>query len=277
MFMRQISASVIAAGVFTAMPAWSQDADQLDRLYGALQFDQIVSIIRQEGLTYGAQIGEDMFPTRAGDSWTQTVSAIYDEDAMQAQVRRAFDASLAGDDVDAMLAFIDSDLGQRSVTLEVSARRAMLDKTVEDAANEAAKLAAADNTDRYQQLKEFIDVNGLIESNVSGGLNTNFAFYSGLMAGGAFEDMLTEQQILSDVYDQEPQIRDSTTQWITSFLLLAYDPLSDDDIAQYTAFSQTQAGRDLNTTLFASFDGVFEGISFALGREAAMFMTTQDL
>ena len=91
------------------------------------------------------------------------------------------------------------------------------------------------------------------------------------------EDLLTEAQILSDVWDQEPDIRATTSEWVYSFLMLAYDPVTDEELATYTAFSTTPAGKQLNTTLFAAFDGFFDGISRELGYEAARMMTGAEL
>ncbi|MBT8411654.1 MAG: DUF2059 domain-containing protein [Octadecabacter sp.] len=270
---------IIAASltIFTlALPATAQTPD-MEELFDLLQLPDIVEIMREEGVGYGESIGEDLFAGPASPEWVATVEQIYNLDRMLAMVEQDFAASLDGDDIAAMTAFIGSERGQRIIGLEVSARRALLDDAVEDASKEAAAIAATEETDRYAQVRDFIESNNLIETNVAGALNTNYAFYMGLMDGQAFGGALTEEQVLSDVWSQEAEIRTNTTEWLYAFLLMAYQPLSDEDLLAYTSFSETDAGRELNRALFEGFDRLFEGISRSLGRAAANEMTSAEL
>ena len=126
-------------------------------------------------------------------------------------------------------------------------------------------------------MEDFVDANELVDSNVVGAMNSNYAFYVGLMDGGAFAQDMTEDSILSDVWSQEPEIRADTIDWVYSYLALAYQPISDDDIAVYTALSKTDEGRALNRAIFGAFDTMYTTISMALGQGAAQFMVGEDL
>ena len=116
-----------------------------------------------------------------------------------------------------------------------------------------------------------------MENNVVGAMNSNYAFYAGLADGGAFPEDLTEEEILTDVWSQEEMIREDTSEWLYSYLSLAYRPLTEEDLAAYVAFSETEAGGALNRALFASFDEMFVAQSLALGLSAARFMAAQEL
>ncbi len=252
-------------------------ADEVDDLFDLLMLPQIIEIMREEGVSYGDTIGQDLFAGPPSAEWEGTVSRIYDYDVMLGMVREDFGAVLKGEDLGPIIAFFGSDQGQEIVGLEVSARRAMLDEAVEEAAEEAAALAATGDDPRFALVSEFVEVNNLIESNVAGALNSNLAFYNGLLDGRAFDGQLSEDQILSDVWSQEPEVRANTTEWIYSFLYMAYQPLEDADIEAYIAFSETEAGAVVNRAMFESFDRLFNGISRALGRAAANEMTSQEL
>ena len=108
-------------------------------------------------------------------------------------------------------------------------------------------------------------------------MNSNYAFYIGLLDGNAFPRRLSENEVLADVWSQEDEIRDDTTEWVYSYLLMAYQPLSDEDLEVYTAMSRTEEGRALNRALFAAFDDVFVDISRNLGIAAARFISGQDI
>jgi len=163
------------------------------------------------------------------------------------------------------------------VDLEIGARRALMDEDLEEASKESAALAIADEAPRVAMVEDFIAANDLIETNIVGAMNSNYAFYIGLLDGGAFGQDLTEEQILKDVWSQEPEIRNNTFEWVYSYLLLAYQPLSDEELETYIAFSKSEAGQDLNTALFVAFDSMYEDISRALGLASSRYMAGQDL
>lgn len=273
MFMRF---ATIATTLTFAMPALAQEND-IDVLFDLLMLPETIEIMRDEGLSYGETVGADLFAGDTSADWQATVASIYNYDVMVGMVREDFAISMADADLDEMIAFFGSDKGQMIVGLEVSARRALLDPAVEEASNEAAAIAAADGDPRLDLVMEFVNVNDLIETNVAGALNSNLAFYGGLLDGNAFGGSLNEDEILADVWSQEAEIRNNTTEWIYSFLFMAYQPLTDADLQTYIEFSRTDAGGQINRAMFDSFDRLFKGISRALGRAAANEMTSRDL
>ncbi len=267
-----------AVSLFTS-PLWAQSVDEaaVDALLDALGMPQMVEIMREEGLSYGDTLAVEMLPSGPTDQWRMAVSAVYDTQMMYEEVRGAFAEAVAGDDIDAMLAFFTSQPGEKIVGLELSARRAYLDEAVEMASKENAAIAMMDETPRFLMVQEFIDVNDLIEANVVGSLNSSYAFYTGLIDGGAMPAGVTGETALQDVWAQEPEVRKDTTEWVYSFLLMAYQPLSDAELEAYIEFSRTDAGQDMTDALFAAFDGMFEDISRGLGLASARFMISQEL
>ena len=246
---------------------------QSDQLYVALRLPEILDVMRTEGLNYGVQIGEGLFPTGAIDpDYTAAVAQIYDIDRMRTQSQAAFAQQLQGADIAAMIAFFTTEPGQSFSALELSARTAQLDDEIDTASKDTAAMAMADNTPRYQLIKRFAEANDLIETNVVGALNANYAFYQGLRQGGAVQPGVTDDEVLASVWDQEAEIRRTTTEWVMSFLLMAYQPLSDDDLETYIAFSLTPAGADLNRAVFNAFDQMFIDISKSLGVASAGYM-----
>ncbi len=272
------AAPVRAEGVVTQIPS-PVDAARISRLADTMLMNDIIAVMRDEGVDYGRTLATDMFAGKAGADWDATVALIYDPQTM----RRRFDTGLAaalsgaGADLGAIEDFFGSERGQTILRLEIEARRALLDKDVEDAAKLAWEdLRSADDA-RAQRIFRFAEVNDLIESNVMGAMNANLAFYRGLSDSGAFPDGMTEDQMLADVWGQEPDLRAETEDWLFPFLSLAYQPLSDDDLDAYIAFSETAAGKQMNAALFAAFDTVFTRISNDLGRAAGKQMQGEDI
>lgn len=269
-----------AAAAFAALPfaATAQsDAPSPSALLTAVGIEDVLDIMREEGISYATELAGDLFPGRGGAQWSAMVERIYDREAMEETVRSRAEPALSDAEVEELTAFFTSETGRRIVSLEISARRALLDEAVEEMSEESYAAALEEGDPRLDLLEAFVEANDLVERNVVGALNSNYAFYAGLADGGAFDFDLTEDQILRDVWGQEPEIRSDTTEWLYSYLYLAYQPLSDDELQAYIALSSSDAGQALNGALFEGFDAMFNGISAALGMAAAQFMGGQEL
>lgn len=276
--LRRLFLSCVTAFTIAGAAVAQTDPDAgASALFDAMGLPEIVAVMREEGMTYGETIARDMFPSGMTPRWADAVDQIYDTDVMVAEMRASFATVLEGKDIDQMLAFYQTDLGQRIVMQEITAREAMLDPALEDASKAMAAEAAMDNTPRFQLIAEFIAVNDLVEANVVGGLNSNYAFISGLLSGGGTMPGLTQDTLLDDVWAQEPEIRATTTEWLHAFLMLAYEPLTDDELTELINYTSTPAGQDLTNALFAAFDTVFERVSRDLGSAASGFVISQEL
>jgi hypothetical protein len=259
-----------------AFPLSARTVEDLSRL---LRLDEVIEVMRDEGLAYGRDLEAELFPGTGGARWDGVVDGIYDSAAMLRRFEAVFGPEMAADPqaLQASLDFFGSERGQQIVELELAARRALLDDAVEEAAKARVEEMRRSDDPRLDLITRYAEANDLIEQNVAGALNSNLAFYRGMLAGGAFEGGLSEGDMLADVWSQEAEIRADTQDWLLPFLALAYDPLSDDDLQAYVAFSETPPGQTLNSALFSGFDRLFGTISEDLGRAAAQMIASQDL
>lgn len=251
---------------------------QLRDLFEHMRLYEILEIMSVEGVQAAPDLEADLFPGQGGSAWMATAAQLYSVDKMISRFEAAIPiAALSPEVATPLIAFFDSDLGARIAEGEVAARRAFLDPDVKDAASTLAQERAAAGDPRLELLTEFIAANDLVDRNVSGALNSNFAFYQGLSDAGAFGEEIPETMMLAEIWSQEPQIRSDTLDWLFSYQLLAYQGLSDAELHSYIALSQSPAGQALNRALFAAFDVVFEQVSRDLGQAAARFLSGQDL
>ncbi|SHJ22369.1 DUF2059 domain-containing protein [Wenxinia saemankumensis] len=275
-----LSSAALVGGAALAQvtpPAATETARaEADRLFDALGLPRMLGIMREEGLDYGRDLAGQMLGSVPAD-FVEGLEAIYDPATIEEAGRAAMAQALEGQDLSGMIAFFESETGTAFVDLELQAREAMLDPDVDAAAREAAAAAVASGTDRAAQLERFIAINDLVETNVTSAMNSNLAFYRGLGAGGGLPGELGEDQILADVWAQEPEIRRSTTEWLYAFLGLAYQPATDQEVEAYIDFSGTEAGQVLNRAMFVAFDDVLSGVSSDLGRLVAAYLGSQEL
>ena len=262
--------------VAAAPPVLAQRADAVIEL---LRLDEILEVMRIEGMEHGEAIGAEFLGPGDGTAWAGIVARIYDIDRMRAVMAEGLEDGLPSDPavLEAITGFFGSELGRRVVELEVTARRAMLDDAVEEVAREAWADMEAEGGERVAALRRFVAVGDLVEQNVAGGLNATYAFYVGLRDAGAGIPGMAEADMLADVRSQEAAIRDEVDGWLHAYLAMALGPLGDDDLEAYTEFFATPAGAALNAALFAGFNGMFEALSRELGRGAGGLMLGEDL
>jgi hypothetical protein len=262
----------------TANSAVTPTDESVLALAEVMQIDQIIAVMREEGLDYAETLQADMFPGSGNRGWIAEVEGIYDADRMRQDFTGALTGSLAGNDgLLAMIGFMGGDFGNRVVGLELAARKALLDPASEDAARVAWLKLEDEDGPRARALQRFIKVNDLLDSNVTGAMNSNIAFYRGLMAAAPADMAMTEDDILSSVSDQQAQIAADTADWLYPYLTLAYQPLSDTELDSYIDFSDSAPGRDLNRALFAAFAVMFDRLSYDLGVAAGRRMQGQDI
>ncbi len=247
------------------------------KLLDAIGMDRLLPILREEGLAYSVALESELFPGAGGELWPELVSDIYKTERLDAVMLRRMSEEMAGVDTAPLFEFLDSERGRRIISLEISARSALLDETVEQMSRDAFDEMRGQDSERLDALRAYIDANDLVETNIAGALNSNYAFYQGLAAGGALPAEMSEEDMLRDVWMQEPDIREETEAWVWSYLAMAYKPLEDADIEAYTALSQTPEGRALNRAIFAAFDTLFADISRDLGLAASRFMISEDI
>lgn len=269
-------ARTLLAALGTAVcctPVWS-DA-RLAVLIDALRITEVAGLMRREGLNYAQDLNDEMLNGQGGAFWQTQVDQIYNPERMVETVRAGLEAGLSRSQTDTASAFFDSTEGQRIVELENAARAAMQDETIEEAARESCVARSDQDAPHLSLIDTFIQINDLIERNVAGALGSNYQFYSGLIDGGSA--VMSEDDILREVYGQQAEIRADVDTWLCGYLLLAYRPLPIDELDTYVDFYKSPTGTALNAALFDGYETMYRDIAYALGRAVALNASGDDI
>ena len=261
--------------IWGPVQAQTIQAEEPKQVLRALGLSDVIAVMRQEGLAQGADMSGALLPSGAASDWQRSLEMIYNLDRMENTVTRRFSKELGDVDMAPVLGFLTSPTGQRLVALELSAREAMMEGDIEQAARAAFRALDEKSDARLTVLNDFVRANDLVEANVTSALNANYAYYRGLHKSGALG--MSDQQMLEQVWSGEAEARIDINEWVFAFLLMAYTPLGEDVVAEYAALSQTEAGKRMNRALFAGFDEMFRDISFALGMATGRILQTQEL
>ncbi|SFR17534.1 DUF2059 domain-containing protein [Poseidonocella sedimentorum] len=274
---RILSGIIGVAWMLAPMVGAAADAEEFEDFWRVLRMDDTIEIMREEGLAHSADLGAEMLPGGADGAWALTVETLYGMEVLRGHTRSAMYAAVAEDDLGPLVDWFGTELGQRIVGLEISARTAQLDEDVETAAEQVFLERSAAGDPRVDQIARFIAAGDLVEANLAGSLNANFRFYQGLIEGGGDAVRLSEQQALATVQAQAEEIRADTLMWLNAFLYMSYQPLSDAEMEAYLEFMESPDGALLTRALFAGFDAMFAETSYALGLALGRQMGAVDL
>lgn len=261
--------------VFTLAPVAAQQGQDVDTLFEALEIQTLLEVMQEEGMAFGDTLADDMLPGGTGPAWRGIVRRLHDPETMKAIVRKSFVESYGDHDLAPLIAFFNSEVGQRIVQLEINTRRVFLDDAAEEAARESYRALEEPYDAHHQAIEAYILANDLVEYNVVGALNSNYMFFRGLAQGGALD--LGEEDMLRDVWEQEGSTRIDTQEWLFAFLTMAYAPLSTEEIQSYVALSQSPEGQAFNRALFAGFDQMYGALSLSIGMALARQMQGESL
>lgn len=264
-----------AVAVVAASPLWADRAADFQALMEALKIRETVEIMQDEGSVYGGDLARDMIPDVNEELWAGVIAHIYDGDKMYEVLEAGFETALADTDLAPLVAFYQRDNVADIVSLELSARAAFLDADTEAAAMQEHERQTQEDTRLVGQVATLMEDSDLVELNVTGALNSDLMFYNGLNEGGAFD--LSEEEILSDVWAGEQDLRVSSQEWLQAFLLVAYQPVEPDVLDEYAEFWRSEPGKDLNRAIFVAFDAMYEDLSYLLGLAIAEQMMIEDL
>lgn len=251
----------------------AQEQQQGQRIWDALQMQALVPTLQQEARSGAAQLVEEGLMSAGPPPWPEIVARIHDPARLGPMFRDALGRAAQQADpalLERALAFYETGPGLRLAALEHSAREAMLDPEVEDAARLAFQRADEADEPRARLIRRLIDEADLVAPNVATGMNTSIAFSQGFAEGGGFDMAPTPDEMLAEAWGQEDVLAIEAESWMQAFLMLAYSPLSDAEIEAYIDFAVAPEGLLLADLLFNGFDEVFVHTSREMGLAAAL-------
>jgi len=260
-----------------ASPQLAAEEPALYEMLAALGIYDIIALMSTENIQGGIDLEPQLFPDVGGAAWQAAVMRLHQGNRMAILFEEAFNReAMTPEQIAAVHDFATSDVGQRLVSGEIAARQAFLDPDEVSEATDAFLTAVGEDDPRIGLLREFNDINGLVERNVIGALNLRLAFYRGLIDGGAFDNEVPEGLMLSEVWSQESEVREMTIEWLYGYQLRAYAEASEADLRAYMQLSDSAAGRAVNNALFNAFDTMLTTLSYELGAAAAPFIAGED-
>ncbi|MFC3616572.1 DUF2059 domain-containing protein [Lutimaribacter marinistellae] len=246
----------------------------VSRLVEVIRLGEVAAILHDEGLRYAQSLDDALMGGQAGTQFHLEAARIYDTARITDRIADALSEGMTEEEVEETTVFFATELGQSILSLENSARRAISDPALEELARAYYEDLPRDDA-RLVQVEQYIAVNDLIDRNVEGTLSADYHFYLGMAEAG--DGVRDDGSLLAQLLEGRAETEAETSTWLHSFLLLAYQPLAAEEMAENIAFSQSDSGKALNAALFDGFDRLYDEISYDLGAAMAQAMSATDL
>lgn len=251
--------------------------DQIDALWTAMRMQEFVEVLSEEGRNDAQGFSQSLFPDSDGQAWENVIQTIYNPATMARNFKNALAEELATRDISGAIKFFQSDLGKRSIELEITARNAMLDPDIEGISRDNYYRMRDENDPALSLIRAYADANDLVDENVVGTMNGNYAFLKTLADEGQGPFADDPGAILNEIWSQEEEIRAETIEWVMSYYSFCYQPLSQDELRGLIEFSKGADAQRLNSALFSAFNTLFVTIAAELARESAQLMKSERL
>lgn len=268
--------------------AQSQDNTMLTRLdtdnpeafafFNALGIYDFIRIVAEESVSGADQIRLDFFPELPPEAWEAEMRTLFSPEAIATGFEAAWnDEALDAEARAEVMAFFTSDLGQRVVAAEITAREGMADPNVAEAARSAVTMAARDRDVRLEAFADFSAALDLVDQNVATTMNAQVQFLTALSDAGVLQPPLPQEELLRFVGAQLPELRVEAEEWLMAYHLMAYGSLSADEFEIFAAANTSDAGQALTAAVLQAFDEMFLQLQYALGQAAAQHAIGDDI
>ena len=234
-----------------------------DRLFDAMGIPALIAAFAEEGVQSIPSLDASFLGGQGGDVFAETAQRLYDPARIEAELRASFKDLVDPQDARQAEVFFASKQGMDIVALEVEARQAMVDDTLEDAVKAASSEASAG-------VLRLISVRDLVEVNTDIAMAARHAFYEGLVSAAPGTQA-------PDIEGQRGIVAEDTRAWITGYYMLVASALDESDLDTYAAFWETDVGQGVDAALSEAFEKSYVTLSFGLGQIVGRLLPQNDL
>lgn len=214
------------------------------------EFPGLVKTGIMQGVQQGGTIPEDEVSLMLSSAdKTILPSVVLDE------IRMSLEKSLSGDDIETLLEWYESDIGQRITAAE---EKASTPAAYQRMINSAQQLLA--NTDRVKVAKRLDELLGATDITMKMQKYSGIAVYSAIMTAMAPDQELNLDAYESQMAEVEPQMRENIRQLVIISFVYSYQDIDDDNLSIYEDFLNRSLTRKFNDSAIKGLSRGFEKV-----------------
>lgn len=176
----------------------------------------------------------------------------FDPQRLGGGVRAKLAAGLTRPEIETVLGWLDSPLGRRVTALEEGASTPKAYAAIAAMGEQGAAGVSSNRLDLLDRLGAAIRAEDHFTDMA---VNSEIAIAAGAMAASG-EGTLTFDQIVDRVEADRPKVKARMKQEVRNSFVYSYRTLSDDELAQYVAFAESETGRKYHRIAFDALNEV---------------------
>ncbi len=255
---RYIIGALAAISIFSstlcsaAVKATPQMTQALMAKSGVNKQVEQIPMLMLYGMNEAIQQSQQPIPPDVFENLKQAVLASFRADSMLEKIQQNIEKNLNTYDVEAILQWLTSPLGEKITKLEVAASTSSAYETITSMKDELLK-----DTARVKKIRKLDAAIKATESSVDLALNTQIAVASSMAAAFAPDDPALFDQIVKSTEAGRKQLETVVKEQTLVSLLYTYRTLKDDEIDKYIDFASSDLGRRYQAVMN---DGLNSGV-----------------
>ncbi|MEM6620664.1 MAG: hypothetical protein AAF674_00420 [Pseudomonadota bacterium] len=167
------------------------------------------------------------------------IETYFGTDKMRRMLLGALATGMTPEDMDTVIAGLETEVGLRATQLETEAAAIDYD-TVVARGGALYRALEEDGDPRVALYQRFVTSTNSVDLSVIFGMNVAYALLSGAMGSPDLPRALSDDEILAIVNSLEPQIRAEAIRFINALTAVTYGALTLAELEEYIAFLETE-------------------------------------
>ncbi len=264
--------NLLIAILFTCLPLAGLSAKDevwtLSEFVTASGFDKLLTSVHRtmRKASESPEIAQAAEAAKLKEAWGEAVDATFDQRQLPDAFIQHLTGKMTSKELLGIQRFLETDLGRRITQLGSEILEMELPEIIEKGA-EVAKRASPT---RAGMIKEMIEQIGGVETSLTIAMSSAFAMLKGMQADGAIPLQLPDEQLFELLKKGEPEMRKQMGAHLALTLAYTYRDVSDENLATYIAFLNSDEGKAMNKTTLSALKAV---LNESMGQFGSKLMT----
>jgi hypothetical protein len=210
-----------------------------------VQFEQLMLVQLRQG------VGEPSFSGPVSDRVEEAVSSAYAADRLQQRVLRHLEGGLSVDEIDRVLEWLGSPLGERITRLEEVASTPEAYREQNEIGDFLVENVGEERLERYERLEEAVEVSELTYS-IS--VNTMLAVAQGVALVAPGVESPPVDELRESIESRKEEMIEGFRQASIRSFAYTYRELEVADLDRYIEFAESQIGRKYHSVVSAAYE-----------------------
>ncbi|MCP5086294.1 MAG: DUF2059 domain-containing protein [Rhodobacteraceae bacterium] len=259
----------------SAAQAYALEPQKMREVLELVGFDQSITFMQLSIRAAGERVGNtnETFDM----AWKEASDEVFDADKLLEALIQTNAEAFSEQDYNELVAYYSSGLGRRVTELERATQTAEGEAAIEEIGATLVAELFEENPERLKQIKQTYDQLGTEDSSVAAAMNFGYALIVGMASAEGKPSTVTDEEILSMLQKQEPQLRAQIQERMMLSAAYTYRDLTNTEMDGYIEFLGRPVARKLYQKVEESQRELMRSLVLVFGQKLMQRMGVREL